>query len=656
MNILVPYTWLKDHLKTTVSPEEMQQLLSLSGPSVERIEKVQGDSVFEIEVTTNRMDSASIRGIARETSVILPQAKKAATLTQVSSFAPKKHELSHDSTQFPIKIINDSTLCPRVTCVLMSVKTKTSPVWMKNRLEQVGIRSLNNLIDVTNYVMTEIGQPTHVFDADRLGDTMIIRESKKGESLITLDDKKHALLGGDIVVDNGKGELVDLIGIMGTANSVVSNDTKRILFFIEHANPIKIRKTSMGLAIRTNAAQLNEKMLDPNLVMDALLRGIALFQDVADAKLESPILDLYPRPTMPRTITLSKKKTEAYLGILLPIQTQVDILEGLGCQVNNKTQSLEVTVPTLRPDLEIPVDLVEEIARIYGYHNLPSTLMDTRLPTSYPEDTNFTLEYDVKQFLANIGWQEVYTYSAVSADVAQQSGIAVEKHVALANPLNDEHVYMRQSLVPSHIEVIEKNKHLPSVSIFELANVYIPREKDLPYENLRLTMTSNESFRVVKGAVEALLAHLFIPSDSITFNQNGDHHAEILVGKKVIGSLVFEPARSITIAGFIWKELLKVARKHPTYQQISQFSPILEDLTFTLPEGVKIGEVLFTVKSIHPSMKHVALKDIYKQNITLSIQYLSENKQITGEDVVPIRKKIVDTIQKKWGGIIVGNI
>lgn len=656
MNILVPYTWLKDHLHTTASPADLQRLLSLSGPTVEGVEKIHGDSIFNIEITTNRMDSASIRGIAREASVILPQAKMSAKLINVSSYVPKKNELSHDSTHFPITITNDSTLCPRVTCVILSVKTGKTPLWMKTRLEQVGIRSLNNIIDVTNYVMTEIGQPTHVFDADRLGNTMIIRESKKGETLITLDDKKHTLLGGDIVVDNGNGELVDLIGIMGTANSVVTDQTKRILFFIEHANPIRIRKTSMGLAIRTNAAQLNEKMIDPNLVMDAMLRGIALFQDVADAKVESPILDLYPRPISPRTIILSEKKTETYLGVSLPIPTQIEILEALGCDVNKKNNVLEVTVPTLRPDLEIPVDLVEEIARIYGYHNLPSTLMDTRLPTSYPEDTNFALEYDVKQFLAAIGWQEVYTYSAVSADVAQQTGISVEKHLSLANPLNDEHVYMRQSLVPSHIEVIEKNRHLPSVSIFELANVYIPREKDLPDESLRLTLTSNESFRVVKGAVEALLAHLFIPADTITFNQNGEHHTEILVGKKIIGSLVFEPGRSITIAGFMWKELLKVVRKHPTYQQISQYSPILEDLTFTLPKGVKVGEVLITVKALHSSIKRVTMKDIFKQNLTIRVQYLSKDKQITGDDVIPIRKKIVDAIQKKWGGIIVGNI
>lgn len=656
MNILVPYSWLKDHLKTNVSAEELQRLLSLSGPSVERIEKVQGDDVFEIEVTTNRMDSASIRGIAREASVILPQATQKAELLHIPSYVPKKDELSHDSTQFPIHITNDEVLCPRVTCVILNVKTKASPKWMQTRLEQVGIRSLNNLIDVTNYVMTEIGQPTHVFDADRLGHTMIIRESKKGETLVTLDDKKHTLLGGDIVVDNGKGELVDLIGIMGTANSVVTNNTKRILFFIEHANPIRIRKTSMGLAIRTNAAQLNEKMLDPNLVMDAMLRGIALFQEVADATLESPILDLYAHPVLPKTIELSQKKTETYLGISLPIQTQVDILKGLGCEVVKKSETLHVTVPTLRPDLEIPVDLVEEIARMYGYHNLPSTLMDTRLPMSYPKETNFALEHDVKQFLANIGWQEVYTYSAVSADLAQQSGVLVEKHLTLANPLNDEHVYMRQSLVPSHIEVIEKNKHLSSVSIFELANVYIPHAQDLPDESLCLTMTSNDAFRKVKGSVESLLAHLFIPTDNISFLEYGEHHAKILVEKKQIGTLIFEPGRSLTIAEFVWKELLHIAKKHPTYRPISQFSPILEDLTFTLPHGVKVGEILFTVKNLHPSIRTVVVKDVYKHNVTLSVQYLLEDKQMTGDNVIPVRKKIVDVVKQQWGGSIVGNI
>ncbi|HKY73789.1 MAG TPA: phenylalanine--tRNA ligase subunit beta, partial [Patescibacteria group bacterium] len=498
-----------------------------------------------------------------------------------------------------------------------------------------------------------IGHPTHAFDADMVGKTMVVRASKKGEKLTTLDGKTHSLPGGDIVIDNGTGELIDLVGIMGTANSVVQESTTRVLFFIDHSDPARIRKTSMSLAIRTNAAQLNEKMIDPNLAMEALLRGIALFQEVAGATVESPILDLYPNPTQPTTIVLSEKLVKTYLGLELPVKTQQDILEKLGCTVKRQEDSLSVTVPTLRPDLEIPVDLVEEIARIYGYHNLPSQLMDTRLPTSYPEDTDFSLEHTVKQFLADLGWQEVYTYSAVSTAVAEKSGKSLDSHLKLLNPLNDDHVYLRQSLVPSHKEVIEKNKHLESISIFEIANVYTPRENDLPEESLRLTLTSTWPYREVKGHVEALLTKLFIQKRDIEFAQKGNRHAEIQVRGTQIGSIVHEE-NGHTTAGFLWKSLLHASQKHPTYTPTSQYSPIIEDMTFTIPDKVKVGDVIKTLMATDSLIQDVVMKDLYHRNATFTIQYASNAKQLSTQDVEPIRKMIVEKLADSFRTAFVG--
>ncbi|MBI5151826.1 MAG: phenylalanine--tRNA ligase subunit beta [Candidatus Pacebacteria bacterium] len=650
MNIYVPHFWLADHLETDVSPEDLQKHLSLRGPSIERIEDKFGDRVYEIEITTNRMDTASVRGVAREASVILPQAHIPAKLKSLKMFKPGTRQITHDPQDFPLNIQVDHKLCPRVTCVILRVKKGQSPTWLSTRLEQVGIRSLDNIIDITNYVMTEIGQPTHAFDADRVGKTLVIRPSKKGEMLVTLDGKRHTLPGGDIVIDNGKGEITDLIGIMGTANSVVQQDTTRILFFIEHADPARIRKTSMGLAIRTNAAQLNEKMLDPNLVMDALLRGIALFQEVADAELESPILDLYPQPVQEQVISFPLAKTHEYLGIDISSKVQKNILEGLGCQITHKKDVFSITVPTFRPDLEIPVDIVEEIARIYGYHNLPSTLMDTRLPTAYPEDTNFTLEHDMKQFLAALGWQEVYTYSAVSKNLAEQSGKSAEKHIKLQNQLNDDHVYLRQSLVPSHEEIIANNRHLQDLSLFELANVYIPREKDLPLEDLRLTLTSTLPYRVVKGHGEALLAHLFIPTSLTEWKQTDDRHAEILVDGKQIGSIIH--GNGHTVVGFVWKALLRVAQTHPTYTPISPYSPIVEDLTFTIPDGARVGDIVRELQHLHIIIQSVDVKDMYKKNVTFSIKYLRTDQQIATGDVEPVRKQIVQYMIDKKAKLI----
>src|SRR5260221_6292546 len=212
----------------------------------------------------------------------------------------------------------------------MEVTKKESPQFMKERLEAANIRSLNNLIDVTNYVMLEIGHPAHAFDYDRLKNhTLIIRESKKGEQIVTLDKKRHTLPGGDIVADNGTGEIVDLLGIMGTDNSVITNDTKRILFFFDNNDPWRIRKTSMGLAIRTEAAALNEKGIDPELAEVALFRGIELYEKHADAKIISDILDIYVDKPKKHTITVDNAFIQRLIGVDMPLKQSVTILESL---------------------------------------------------------------------------------------------------------------------------------------------------------------------------------------------------------------------------------------------------------------------------------------------------------------------------------------
>ena len=635
MNILVPHTWLQDHLQTSARLENIQKYLSLSGPSVERIHEIEQEKVMDIEVTTNRMDMASVRGIAREAAAILPRAGFEASLKTYASYRPTAGEIVDSTEQFPISIQNDISLCSCISAVMLEVTQKPSPDWMRKRLEQTGIRSLNNLVDVTNYVMSEIGHPAHVFDADRLGNTMIVRKSRAGESIVGLDDKTYTLSGGDIVIDNGKGEIIDLIAIIGTANSVVVGNTKRILFFIDHADPKKIRASSMKLGIRTKAAQLNEKMLDPNLVMDALLRGIALYQQIADAKVVSPILDMYPQPIQPRVIQYPLEKTQQYLGISLDATEQVGILESLGCQVEQRAEQLQVTVPTYRPDLEQPVDIVEEIARIFGYHNIPSTLMASAIPTKYPKDLDIAKEHDVKQFLAAIGQQEVYTYSAVSKELAVQSGFGLDEHLAIENPLVDDHVYMRRSLIPSHEEVLRENAALGAKTIFEFANVYIPQPQDRPKEELHLTLTSTESFEKLKGYAEALLEHLFIFADGATTSLRW--------------------VRENTYAAdFIWHQLLAKSRKYPEYKPLPKFSPIIEDFTFAIPESAKIGEVIESIKTINALVQTIELLDQYKRNFTFRVQFNSAEKQISGEDVKPVRESIIALLKNSYNAPLVG--
>jgi len=286
MNIRILNSWILEYLKTAAKPATIAEKLSLTSVSVEKIEKHGDDYIYEIEVTTNRPDLMSVIGIARETAAILPH------FDIDAKYTPLKVREVDNNSPLDLKIVNDLNLVNRICAVAIEVKLGPSPKKVTERLEAADIRSLNNAIDVTNYVMREVGHPMHAFDYDKLLKTgsLIVRESKKDEKIKTLDGKEHELAGGDIVADNGEGEIIDLLGVMGTENSAVDDNTKRVLLFVDNNNPVKIRKTSMNLGIRSEAAVLNEKGVDPELAMQAILRGVELLEEIANGKVISKVL------------------------------------------------------------------------------------------------------------------------------------------------------------------------------------------------------------------------------------------------------------------------------------------------------------------------------------------------------------------------------
>ena len=291
---------------------------------------------------------------------------------------PKLDPISPPQTPLPLTVKDPNGLCPRILAVVLDqVSLGPSPQKIKSRLEAAGLRSLNNVVDVTNYVMTEVGHPTHVFDYDRVSShSLLLRKAKPGEKITSLEDKTYALPGGDIVIDDGSGEIIDLPGIIGTANSVVTPDTKRIIFFLEANNPVKIRRTSMTLGIRTVAATLNEKGVDPELGSTALKRGVMLLKELTGAKVASKIFDLYPQKPTIQTIKLPLQLIKDRLGVDISGRKVKQILENLGFFFSiDKNEQLSVKPASFRTkDIAIPEDIVEEVARIYGYDKLPSKL------------------------------------------------------------------------------------------------------------------------------------------------------------------------------------------------------------------------------------------------------------------------------------------
>jgi len=600
MNISIPHSWLKEFLTTDASPQKIAECLSFCGPSVEKLTKASDDWIYEIEVTTNRIDLMSVLGLAREAAAILPQFGYKAKLKTSSTLLEVDQNRS-----FPLKVKVDHQLCPRFTAVVISnVTIKLSPLKIKDRLEKSGIRAINNVVDISNYLMRAYGQPVHTFDFDKIKSAIILRLSRKGESLTTLDSKTFTLPGGDIVIEDAGKRLIDLCGIMGGLNSAVDNQTKNVLLFVQTYSPTHIRRTSMILGQRSEAAQIFEKQPDPEQVMPVLLAGIQLFKEWAGGAQSSKIINLYPHPYKPKTVSAPLQLIKERLGVEIS-QPEVDkILKSLGF-INGQ-------VPSWRAkDINIPEDIVEEVARIYGYHKLPSQLMATPIPTNYPE-TDFYLEQQIKQWLAGWGLTEIYTNSLVSENIPGQ--------LKIKNALSADWQYLRNSLVPSHTQ------NFPA---FEIANIYLPRAGKLPEERLQLIISGFKDFAKLKGIVDALFAKFHLPVE-----------AELTTTNAVID---LEP-------------IMKKAKIYPQYQPLSIFPPIIEDLTFTIPLKTFIGPVIGAIKQIDKIITKVELTKTYEQNFTFTITYQSQTKQLSALIIAPTRKKIVQKLKTKFKTDLVGEI
>lgn len=652
MNIKILDSWLRQYLKTKASAKEIAEKLSLTSVSVERLEKHgKDDFVYDIEITTNRPDLMSVVGLAKETAAILPQfgidAKFIESKLEIPKEKPKENLL--------LKIINNPLLVNRVCAAILEVDIRESPKYIKERLEASGIRSLNNVIDVTNYAMREIGYPTHVFDYDRLRTKkIIIRESKRGEKIKTLDEKEYTLSGGDIVAEDGTGKIIDLIAIMGLQNSVITNSTKRIVFFINNAKPHIVRKTSMNLGIRTEAAILNEKNIDPELIKSALCRGIELFKKIAGGKLIGSIIDIYTNPPKIKKIKISQEKINKVIGVEIPAKISLGILTKLGFKTDIEKNNINVIVPSWRlGDVSIGEDIIEEIARVYGYHRLSSVIPPLYNAKSYHlSEDSFYWERRVKNALKYWGFTEVYTYSMVSEEMLEGPTIDAVK---IANPITQDMVYMRRTLVPCLLKAGNENKERKELKIFELSNVYIPRSNNLPDEVLKLAgvvRKENISFYEIKGIIEQLLLDIGIKNTEFRKKESGGSGSSMYINNEPAGEIEILDKN---LADF---ELnFEIIKKHASlkkiYKPIPKFPPSIEDIRLVIPQSVTYKDIISTIKRQSALIANVSLLDIYRDRITFRIMYQHTEKTLTAEEVAKIREKIISALEKDLGARIV---
>ena len=623
MNIKLTYNWLLDFLETDASPFEIQKYLSLSGPSIERVEKFDDDYVFDIEIISNRIDTACAFGMAQEAYAILPFFNKKAKI-KINPFEKYRFPriLKYGvNEKYRLNIeIREKNLCSRFTAIILDdVKIGPSPLFIQKRLKAAGIKIINNVVDISNYLMLTLGQPTHIFDFDRIANydnksaTMILRESKKGEKIVTLDGNEVVLAGFDVVIEDGQGRLIDLCGIMGGKNSCVTEKTKTIILFVQTYNKQKIRRTAMTTGVRTLASSYFEKGLDEERVEATLVLGVELLQKYTSSKIASKIYDLYPNPYQKKEVETTFSFFEKIMGIKIPKKTIIQILSSLGFEAKIEEERIKVYVPHFRKyDINIPEDLVEEVARIYGYNNLPSNFSPPALVMQPEEfEKTFKIISKIKHFLKHLGLNEVINYSMISKKMVEEWGLKKQNPLKIKNSISQEIEYLRTSLLPSLYKNIKDNEGKKEVlKFFEIAKVYLPKKNNLPKEEYRLGIALNTDFFDLKGIIESLFKELNINSFKIP---------KIIKKDKVF---LTEINLSFLIENY---KLL------PKFKPINPYAVIKLDKTFELNKNLtfaKIKEKAFQSKYLDK----IEVLSLFKNNLTLRFYYSAKDRNLTEEE------------------------
>jgi phenylalanyl-tRNA synthetase beta chain len=618
MNVLIPHSWLKDYIETDLEPNEIARLLSLHAFNVERISLTDdGDAIYEIEITPNRGDALSVIGIARELRAIFSKENKKSAWHQ-KIYEPAEVKNISDELIVDIK---DKSLVPRFSAVVLdNVVIKDSPKFIKERLKKIGIRPISNVVDITNYMMIDKGQPMHSFDFDKIAKhTMVVRESFDGEQVTTLDGVKRKLPTGVIVIEDGDKKLIDLCGIMGGENSEIDENTKKVLLFVQEYDPVRIRKASMTLGHRTDAAVRFEKGIDNQGIIPSLWQAVNMINEYAGSNVSSELTDIVNVKYEPKEIEVDMAKISQVAGIEIDPESTHQTLTNLGFTINKN----KVLVPSWRyNDIDTVEDLAEEVIRLFGYYNIPDRIPATDLSFN-ADNQQFYWENVIKTYLKFQGFFECYTYSATTKDKAGTGALKI------SNPLSEDLKYLKQSLVPQLVEVIDKNQSYDeTIKVYELAAVYTPQENDLPKQPYKLALAvKNIKKLVFKGIIEALFDEMGIKEYPV-----------YVIDEDKDGYLTIE---------LDMESLIKLSSKTKSYTSITSFNFIKEDITLVVPLDIDYQDVKKLILSVDKRIVKLKFKDIYQNNLTLSLEYLDYEKQISSDDTQLIRKKIFDKLESE---------
>ena len=680
----VSYNWLRDYVDINISAQKLAQVLTMAGLTVDSIEKRLGDSVLDIEITSNRPDWLSYIGIAREVAAITGKKLK------MPSAAGIRGEGARQGARGKVTVkVEDKKLCPRYTArIIRNVKVGASPGWLKKKIEAAGLRPVNNIVDITNFCLFETGEPMHAFDLDNLsGSAVIIRKAAKGEKIIAIDGAER-LLDESMLVIADSALPAAIAGVMGGLKTEVGNQTKDILLEAAYFDPISIRRTSRLLALSTESSYRFERKVDIDNIQYASDRAARLILEIAGGEM-GEFIDTGKIRHDKRAISLRYERLNKVTGVDIPPSKTRSILTSLGARVKSLSRSaLKLEAPFFRHDLQSEIDLIEEVARVYGYGNIPETIPQivekgARLPFDMAVDNK------IREILTSLGLSEIITYSLLSKPLLLKAKISDADVIEIKNPLSAEQEVMRPSSIAGMLNSIRHNinRKTKSLRLFELGNVYFKEGADVFKEKRNLSMGvtgleftgwTDKSRGVtlfdLKGVVETLFLSLGVVEFSTrevkddTFSPAACSSIEVkgeplgIIGEidpEVLDN--FDIKDRVYLAEIDCEKLLGFVSLEKQFKEPPKYPSVVRDISIVVDKNISNGQVISSIKETAGRiLKDAQLIDRYrgvqipdgKTGLTYRLEYQDLKRTLLDLDVQEVHFRVVRALENNLGACL----
>lgn len=639
--------WLKEFVELPKNQKELTDGLTSAGHMLDKVTKSGEGAVLDLELRGNRADCYSIYGIAREIHAIFSKKLKPLETINLKSIPPKHVKASSD-------LVNRAA-----TIEIHNVKIEKSPNWLAGRLQESGIDSVNNIVDLTNYVMLEVGEPMHAFDLDKVGSGLEIRLAKEGEKITTFAGTTLELGKGDLVWAK-EDQILSVAGAIGEKYNSVSDSTKNILLEAASYDRANIRKTVYRHNLLTEAGIRHEKDLDPNLVSLAFARFLYLLKKNGWGRFDDEIHDYYPKKRAAKTIELSLDYLNHLGGLEISTNTTKDILQRLEFKLAKSTKnSLTCTVPTFRTDVNSQEDIIEEVLRIYGYDKIPTDTLALEIPKNITP-AYIDQEIILRNAAVSIGFDEVISSSFIEAGHSEYNVYPddlAHKIVTLVNPPSPDFADMRLTLFPNLYANAQKalNEREELVELFEIGKIYSKHKGNFLEERkigFIYYQQNSKGFASLKGKIDGFFMSVGLPIPTYSNAPKNiplSNSFVLIINGKQIG---FGGAKNNMY--YIEVDLDKILGQERAYKVAlwPKYPPQIEDHTFIFPSKTKIGDVQNSIYSISKLINRVELVNTYENSYTFRIWYQDPKKTLTDAEVEKVRKQILASIKSKFGGTV----